>query len=73
MHLFDSFNYGGIFYFTLSAMRSCASHALDCFYLNVAYLMVVLVEATKKCESVDVLYGMIWLFEKHQSVDVAYG
>ena len=48
MHLFDSFNYGGIFYFTLSAMRSCASHALDCFYLNVAYLMVVLVEATKK-------------------------
>ena len=31
MHLFDSFNYGGIFFFTLSAMRSCASHALDCF------------------------------------------
>jgi len=27
----------------------------------------------KKFESVDVVYGMLWLFEKHQSVDVAYG
>jgi hypothetical protein len=38
MHLFDSFNYGGIFYF------SCAG----LLYLNFAYLMVVLVETTKK-------------------------
>jgi hypothetical protein len=51
-------------------LRLLCTNAL---YLNFACLLVVLVKTTTKCESVDVVYGMIWLFEKHQSVDVFYG